>query len=398
MPSKSCGFGRILDIQANSIELWHKDKISALRLSPKDQISTLSNKAVHPFDVLAVGDLVSVDSSQIWTLLAPCRENLLNKAFMTPAHINEKAKYSQKWIDFLESVRKFFKDSGFLEVNTNSLVACPGTEPTLEVFKTQIRQGTKIKPIYLRTSPEIQLKKLLAQGAEDLFEIALCFRNDENSELHLNEFYMLEWYRSYSNLQSIKKDVEELFLYLNKRLEISDPLFFESLAIDELFEKHTGFRITPETSLSEYQNLCEKHHLMTSSNFTIDDYFFLLWISLIEPHLPQEKVIFVYNYPRFQAALSRLTADGWADRFEVYWRGMELANAFHELNDPQEQLLRSQTDLKKKIILKKESIDLDPDFYEHLKHGMPPCGGIALGLERLFMAFYKLKNIHTLKL
>ena len=113
----------------------------------------------------------------------------------------------------------------------------------------------------------------------------------------------------------------------------------------------------------------------------------------IESQLPPDDLVFVEKYPPYQAALARLTEDGWGDRFEVYWRGLELANAFHELNDPIIQRLRANNDLKKKKELGKDLVDLDEEFFQCLEAGMPPSGGIALGVERLYMAF---KNISQL--
>ncbi len=124
---------------------------------------------------------------------------------------------------------------------------------------------------------------------------------------------------------------------------------------------------------------------------------FLIFMEKIESQLPQDELIFVEKYPPYQAALARLTEDGWGDRFEVYWKGLELANAFHELNDPSIQRRRSEEDLQKKKDLHKEAVSLDEEFFQCLEAGMPPSGGIALGVERLFMALFDIKTIKDLR-
>jgi lysyl-tRNA synthetase class 2 len=113
----------------------------------------------------------------------------------------------------------------------------------------------------------------------------------------------------------------------------------------------------------------------------------------IENQWPKDRLVFVEKYPPYQAALARVGSDGWAERFEAYWQGLELANAFHELNNPVLQRERAEDDLKKKQQLGKKPIELDAEFFAALDYGLPPAAGIALGLERLYMALYRLPDI-----
>ncbi|HPI41150.1 MAG TPA: EF-P lysine aminoacylase GenX [Pseudobdellovibrionaceae bacterium] len=404
MPTSVSHFGRIIEIQTHSISLETHFSITTIDTTSPSWIyskNTGSLISFEPQSLFIVNDQVSLDPSGVWTLLTPHihTETDLKKSLV---HINnpEQTKtHFQNWSKYLNLIRTFFESQNFLEIYTPSLVTCPGTEPSLEVFKTEWIQGKKQKNLYLRTSPEIFLKKYLSLGFLNIFEMAHCYRNDENSEHHLNEFFMLEWYRGFNNLESIKKDVMDLLNFIVSELKLNLKLNFLHTTMADLFKEILDFNLTPQTTYEEYFSLCLKHNLISSNNqrYTIDDLFFLLFVSLIEPQLDKNKVVFVSQYPPFQSALARLTSEGWADRFEVYWKGLELANAFHELNDPEEQLRRSQEDLKKKTLNQKVPIELDEAFFNHLRYGLPPSGGIALGLERLFMALYDLSKIHDLR-
>jgi lysyl-tRNA synthetase class 2 len=331
------------------------------------------------------GDVVAVLSSVEFILLAPHLKRLPQRNF--------NKEVLSDWTFFIRELRTFFVKHDFLELRTPTLVTCPGTEPTLDVFSTRFKYGSKQTNFFLPTSPELHLKKALALGAEKIFEITNCYRNGEVTERHQPEFLMIEWYRAFDNLKNIKRDVIDLVTHLAKSLNLAQPRNIKSFSVQDLFKMHCDFELTPQTSMQELKLLADKLHLDTRSAESIDDYFFLIFLERIESQLPPDDLVFVEKYPPYQAALARLTEDGWGDRFEVYWRGLELANAFHELNDPIIQRLRANNDLKKKKELGKDLVDLDEEFFQCLEAGMPPSGGIALGVERLYMAF---KNISQL--
>lgn len=341
-------------------------------------------------EFFSVGDLVAIVSEQEIVLLAP------QKA-APPGRFFHKAVLSQ-WSDYLQFLREFFRAAEFLEIKTPSLVTCPGTEPSLDVFSTTLSVGSKSRKLYLPTSPELHLKKALALGAEKIFEMAPCYRNGEITERHQPEFLMLEWYRAYDHLGAIKQDVLNLVDFMVKKMGVPGPQKIRSFSVAELFKIYCDFELTPQTSLEDLRSLAEKLEVDVHSAESIDDFFFLIFMDKIESQLPKEELIFVEKYPPYQAALARLTADGWGDRFEVYWKGLELANAFHELNDPEIQRLRSSEDLEKKKALGKESVNLDDEFFQCLDAGLPPSGGIALGVERLFMALTDTPEIKDLRL
>ncbi len=339
--------------------------------------------------ILREGDLIAIQGQDI-LLLCPQLMPLPGAAFDSTQQ--------KKWNDFLTALRSFFVKNEFFEVKTPSLVTCPGTEPSLDVFATELRVGSRRQKFFLRTSPELHLKKLLALGAENIFEMASCFRNGEITERHQPEFTMLEWYRAYENLNQIKKDVENLVESLCQKLQVAAPRQVKSCSVAELFKLHCGFDLKPETSFADLQVLAASMGLDLRAAETIDDAFFLIFMEKIEAQLDPQDLIFVENYPPYQAALARLTNEGWGDRFEVYWKGLELANAFHELNDPRIQHQRAQEDLKKKAQAGKEKIFLDEEFFQCLNAGLPPAAGIAVGVERLFMALTDEKNIGKVQL
>ncbi len=288
---------------------------------------------------------------------------------------------------FLNTLRSGLLNLGLEEVETPYLVACPGMEPTLEPFMTEWKWGEHRQNFYLPTSPELHLKKLLAQGWTDIFEIKTCFRNSELSEHHEPEFLMLEWYRAFKTLDQIKADIRDLLdgFYDAGLVKGSRPQLRETTYAD-LFQRFLKFDLKPQTTKSELEELCRQNLISFSATDSWDDLFFRLSLEKIEPRLAQLGPLVIKNFPPSQVALARFTADGWADRFEFYWQGLEIANAFHELNDPVEQEKRIQTEIALRQQLGTAPLKPDLDFLEHLKSGMPPSSGVALGVERLLMA------------
>lgn len=382
MPSETKAAGRIYRIE--------RDTGLLLELIRDQKILKVSFAQAPPHsEFLHEGDLVAVTSADEIVLLAPQIGALPQRHFQK--------ELLQEWSGFLQSVREFFAQRSFLEVQTPSLVRCPGTEPSLDVFSTLLEYGSRRERLYLPTSPELHLKKALALGAERIFELAPCFRNGEITEKHQPEFLMLEWYRAYSDLRSIKQDVMELVQHTARHLKVAPPSAVRTYSVAELFQDYCDFELKPDTSASELRTLAVKLDVDVESAQSIDDFFFLIFMEKIESVLPKDELIFVEKYPPYQAALARLTEDGWGDRFEAYWKGLELANAFHELNDPHIQRTRAQEDLIKKKDSHKEPVPLDEEFFRCLEAGMPPSGGIALGVERLFMALKDISHIHRLR-
>ena len=348
----------------------------------------LSKRLDFPLTALASNDWVALTLTAgvvtNLTLLAPALDSFVDLAGTL--------EIQKKWFEFLTQVRTFFKAKGFSEAQTPTLVECPGTEPFLDLFSTEFVQAQKRKKFYLPTSPELHLKKLLAAGAENIFEIRSCFRNGEISKTHQPEFWMLEWYRSFVDLQQIQQDVLHLIEYLG-----GETQSFERKTMAQLFLEYLNFQLTPATSLKDLKELASVHSLNVDHFELWDDVFYFIFIEKIESQLNSNHPLIVEKYPPSQAAFARLTEDGWGDRFEIYWKGFEIANAFHELNDPEIQSRRFEADLKLKKDLGREAPPLDQEFLRALRSGMPPSSGIALGLERLFMALNKMDDISLLR-
>jgi len=392
-------FGRIYEIQSESLTLarfhkswiWHEVSLHQL---------ALKNSLFSVKDVVRVGDLVALSADQKELILlapaesdpaGPWRESDWLKA-------QKKAEVARQWDLFLRHVRSFFQQKDFIEIQTPLLVECPGTEPSLEVFETKLQIGAKSKRLFLPTSPEIHLKKTLGLGLENIFEITSSFRNGEITERHQPEFKILEWYRAYSDLYSIKADVQELIQWLCQNFSQSPPLAVRTFSITELFKTHCDFDLRSDTSEVELRQLAQRLSIDVRSATCIDDVFYLIFTEAIENKWSQDELVFVEGYPPYQAALARLDDSGFALRFEAYWRGLELANAFYELTDPVVQRQRSGEDLIKKKEMGKSEISLDEGFFVCLERGLPPTSGIALGLERLFMSLFAVSKIDQVKL
>jgi lysyl-tRNA synthetase class 2 len=281
-----------------------------------------------------------------------------------------------------DEIRSFFKTQGFHEVSTPTLVPIPSIEPNLEVFKTQLKTSKGIKRDgFLIMSPEFSIKKLLAAGIGNCFEITKCFRNEEEvSALHNPEFTMLEWYRINADYKDVMKDFEQLFTQIIKEIKPEADLSkwkyqeeayditlpWPRISFEEAFKKYAG------------KNIVEVK----------DEDFYQIFFNEIEPKLRESgKPAIVYDYPISQAALARKKQSDprFAERFEVFLAGVELGNCFSELTDAGEQKKRFEADLAERKRLGKTIYSIDEDLIEALKEGLPPVSGIAVGVDRLIM-------------
>lgn len=283
-----------------------------------------------------------------------------------------------------ELVRAWFRAEGFFEVETPALVRAPGQEPNLNPLETIARdeRGTEAAA-YLITSPEYALKKLLVAGFPKIFELARCFRNNEPAGgLHNPEFTMLEWYRAGADYRGIMEDVERLAYFIAQGLPTTAcrlPLTYfeppwERLSVGEAFTRYANADLDSITS---------------------DDAFFKIFLTHIEPKLGQDKPTILYDYPARMAALARIKKDDprYAERFEVYVKGVEIANAFSELGDATEQRRRflEEQDIRRRAGTSVHPID--EEFLAALARGLPDSGGIALGLDRLAMILLDAESI-----
>jgi lysyl-tRNA synthetase class 2 len=306
--------------------------------------------------------------------------------------------HAAKFGAFVEQIRRFFRERQLAEVLTPSLVSCPGLEPTLEPFATQILWERKARPAYLPTSPEIHLKKAMALGFSDCFEIKNCFRQGEFSAHHEPEFLMLEWYRGFADLRQIAVDLGDLIEFLCRENGFDPPGEFVETDFAKLFLRHFDFRLTPKTTAEELRELCVRQGVPTDGSDSFNDLFHRLLIERLDGEIARLGAVIIRRFPPSQAALAKLDADGWADRFEFYWNGLEIANAFHEVNDPEEQIERWSEEQRERERLGRSYLPQDPELIQALRHGMPPAGGIALGVERLYMACAGVDDLKELRL
>lgn len=316
----------------------------------------------------------------------------------------------------VKGIRDFFWNKDFLEVETPEMVKLPGMEPHLDVFKTTFTglplQGEEpqSEQLYLITSPEYAMKKLLVAGHEKIFQITKSFRNKEHeSTLHNPEFTMLEWYRAYASYEEIMADTEELVSSLAKsfhddhwitfaghRVDVSSP--WEKVKVKDLFKKYANINIEDFEDVEKFRKVLKEQGYKVTAKTPYDDMFFMVFLNVIEPNLGSKKPTIVYEYPVQMAALSKKCDHDprYAERFEVYIAGMELCNAFTELNDPQEQKLRLEAERKERQKLGKEDYPVDQSFIRALEFGMPPSGGIALGVDRLVMLLTGVTDIRDI--
>lgn len=306
-----------------------------------------------------------------------------------PPQLNWSIDSAERWATFVLAVRSFFGMRDFIEARTPTLVPSPGTEPFLDPFRTSVVFGAREMEMFLPTSPEFHLKKLLIGGFTKLFELKDCFRNNERGSHHQPEFLMLEWYRAYSDLSAIAADVDDLFLEAAVALGLDQPPRLIQTSMRDLFDLHLNFSLKPTTSKVELLELAARSEIDALASDSWNDIFFRIFLARVEPELARGGPWLVRDYPPSQAALARINADGWADRFEIYWRGLEIANAFHELNDPEANLQRFLKDAEEKRANGKLAVPHDEELVHAFYVGMPPSGGIALGMDRLFMALIK---------
>lgn len=284
----------------------------------------------------------------------------------------------------MRAIRRFFDDLGFMEVDTPVLVWSPGTEPLLDYVRAS--HG------WLRSSPELHLKRLLAAGFDRIFELGPCFRDEPASRLHRRQFTMLEWYRSFSDLSHLQKDVEELLSLLSTFSP--QPEFFQGglrrTSVKQAFLDHANLDLNSVVNLQEMRDALRSRGVNFDPGDDWDALFFRLFLRDVEPHLGMDGPEVLTDYPWTQAALCKCAEVPprglrTCSRFELYLRGVEVANAFYELTDEAEHQRRWKQWVEQRAELGKPPIPKDRAFFRAVKGGLPPCSGIALGVDRLVM-------------
>ncbi len=309
-------------------------------------------------------------------------------------------------------VRRFFLDRGFFEVPTPTLVPSPGMEPHLRGFATTFEDdaGGRLER-WLPTSPEFALKRALCMGLEKIFEVKTVFRNGEMGPLHSPEFTMLEWYRAFEDYRAIMRDAEELVRVVAQGLRGYAAPFrglsidwqgpFERMTVEEAFTRYAEIDLRACLhDLEAFRQACAPvlSHVEDGEDF--DSLFHRVMLELVEPRLGVgldgvASPVILHDYPMACAALAveNPRNRGFCERFELYVAGVELANAFTEVNDPREMALRVRAARARQRRLGYTQTPPDGDLLRAMRRGMPPSGGIALGLDRLLMALLGLSHI-----
>jgi elongation factor P--(R)-beta-lysine ligase len=297
----------------------------------------------------------------------------------------------KKRATILASIREFFNERGVWEVETpvlsHSTVTAPYVVGIPAIF--QIYGSTKEQICYLQTSPEYAMKRLLAAGSGPIFQITKSFRQGEVGKLHNPEFTMLEWYRPGFDHHALMNEMDAL---LQKILGVAPA---ERASYAELFQQHFGID-AHAADVQTLTNCARDNNIpLTGTLPDRDAWLDLLWTHGIEPKVGKSRPLFLYDFPQSQAALAKVRPGQppLASRFEVYFKGIELANGFHELQDANEQEKRFREDLFFRNINGLPAMPVDERFLAALTHGLPDCAGVALGVDRLVMLALDCKKI-----
>ena len=289
-----------------------------------------------------------------------------------------------------ESIREFFRLRGYIEVETPILVASPDMSPALSPFETELvaADGTTRRGALI-TSPEFSMKKLLGEGLQKIYTLTKVFRNsdffvDDAPKQHNPEFTMLEWYQQGMGYEAGMDETESLVKFCLQAFGKEALQPFDRVHIPTRFKELTGLELC-DAGAEDLRTACMSLGLTTDPADTWSDLFHRIFVTHMETKLPKAGA-FVYDFPKQQAALSRLTPDGkYAERFELYIGGQELCNAFSELTDGTEQRRRFEEEQAERTRVGKPSFPIDEELIRLLPSVRQPTFGNALGVDRLLM-------------
>ncbi|MGQ9645036.1 MAG: EF-P lysine aminoacylase EpmA [Thermodesulfobacteriota bacterium] len=282
----------------------------------------------------------------------------------------------QQRAKIIQSIREFFVQQGYLEVETPHRIPAPAPESHIDA----IPSGNW----FLHSSPELCMKRMLAAGYEKIFQICRCWRGGERGTQHIPEFTLLEWYRAGIDYWTLMEECPALIRAVARGVGVEETIHFRGQTIDlaspwDKISVREAFRQYAKTSIEE-----------ALKNGWFDE----IMVREIEPRLGTKKPTLIYDYPAPRGALARLTPQdrNLAERFELYVGGLELANGFSELVDPEEQRMRFEKENENRRAVGKSVYPMPEKFLDELKE-MPPSAGIALGIDRLVMIFLDASSI-----
>jgi lysyl-tRNA synthetase class 2 len=279
------------------------------------------------------------------------------------------------------SVRAFFSDRKVMEVDVPMMGRGAPVDTHIDVMAIPLQTGERG---FLHTSPEYAMKRLLSLGIGDIYQMSHVFRDGEFGRLHNPEFTMVEWYRvgmAYDALIQETLDFIRLFV---------GPIPSHSISYRDAFRQFASIDYVKATTADLVKCAHEhKVHLPSDAHHWDKDTLLHFLIGfVVEPHLGKETLTVLRDYPASQSALAQTLVredEAIAERFEIYFRGVELANGFHELADPDEQRRRFEEDNQERVRLGKNPLPIDEKFLEALRHGLPDCCGVAVGFDRLML-------------
>jgi lysyl-tRNA synthetase class 2 len=290
------------------------------------------------------------------------------------------------------AVRAFFHERDFLEIDVPVAVEAPGLEVHLD--PVDLSSGRT-----LITSPEFQMKRLLAAGLTNIYTMCHCFRAGERGKHHNVEFTMLEWYRGFSDLEAIRRDTEQLVAEVcravsgaaiarveGREIDVTPPWPVRTVA--SLFEELVGTTIAGDEDVDTLRERLTAAGIDLGTATAWDDMFYEAFVNRVDPALAaMDRPLFVTEWPVRLAALAKRRSSNPAvvERFEAYVGGIELANAFGELTEPTEQRARFEHDIAERTRRNKTPYHIDERLMDALEEGLPPSGGIAMGIDRLVM-------------
>jgi lysyl-tRNA synthetase class 2 len=279
----------------------------------------------------------------------------------------------------LATIRAFFAARNVWEVDTPLLCHSTATDPHIGSLSVSVNHKT----CYLQTSPEFAMKRLLAAGSGSIYQICKAFRAEEQGRLHNTEFTMLEWYRIGFDHHQLMDEMDAL---LQAALKTESA---ERITYRDVFKKYLDFDPLL-ADIAEFEKYARQQGFTNIQNPHSDDIDFwrhLLMSHCIEPQLGKTRPVFIFDFPTSQAALAKIRHDNppVAERFEVYFQGIELANGYHELTDAIEQEKRFKADNQRRKAMQLPLIPADEHLLAALQKGFPECAGVALGIDRLVM-------------
>ncbi len=285
-------------------------------------------------------------------------------------------KHLSDYQDFTRIIREFFYTRQVTEVVTPSLLEAPTTDVYIDSIEVSVNQAiSKPSKLYLHTSPELEMKRLLAKGSGDIFQMCQVYRDNEYGRINSNEFTMLEFYRIEFNIHQLMDEITELLAALGSNATV------KKLSYSQVFFEYSDIDIL-NSDMSDLKKIANKLGLSSDYDW-IEDIQMLLFVHLIEPKLKEIPVCFIYDFPNQQAALAEIHGPI-AHRFEMYLSGTEVANGYQEIQSAQDYRDRFNTELNKRKDLSKPFEFLDNSFLEDLEKGIPKCSGVAIGIERLY--------------